>query len=112
MLLLNYNLTYKNIKSGRDTETYSAYSQYTSVDSLNTKDINNGIRFLHLNINSLAKNISLLEELMIHYKITPSITRVCGTKLNKNINLDSILLKKYSFSCQKQEELEYILKTP
>ena len=97
MLLLNYNLNYKTVISDTDTEPYSAYSQYTSADSLNTKNINNGLSFLHLNIRSLLKNISLLEELMILYKITPNIIGVCETKLNENINLDSILLNNYTF---------------
>ena len=97
LLLLNYNLTYKNVISDTDTEPYSAYSQYTSADSLNTKNINNGLSFLHLNIRSLLKNVSLLEELMISYKITPNIIGVCETKLNENINLDPILLNNYTF---------------
>ena len=97
LLLLNYNLTYKDVISDTDTEPYSAYSQYTSADSLNTKNINNGLSFLHLNIRSLLKNVSLLEELMISYKITPNIIGVCETKLNENINLDPILLNNYTF---------------
>ena len=97
LLLLNYNLTYKNVISDTDTEPYSAYSQYTSADSLNTKNINNGLSCLHLNIRSLLKNVSLLEELMISYKITPNIIGVCETKLNENINLDPILLNNYTF---------------
>ena len=34
---------------------------------------------------------------MISYKISPDIIGVCETKLNKNINIDSILLNKYTF---------------
>ena len=44
LLLLNYNVTYKNIKSETDSETqYSAYSQYTAADTLNTKYINDSL---------------------------------------------------------------------
>ena len=50
-------------------------------------------------LRSLSENISLLEELLLSYKISPAIIRVCETKLNKNVNLDSIQLNKYTCHC-------------
>ena len=99
LMLLNYNLAFKNIITDTCTEPHSAYTQYTSADKLDTKEVDNDFSFLHLNIRSLSKNISLLEELILSYKISPSIIGVCETKLNKNVDLDSIQLNKYTFHC-------------
>ena len=58
----------------------------------------NELSFLHVNIRSLTKNISLLEELLISFKISPDIVGICETKLNKNTNISSVLLHTYKFN--------------
>ena len=55
------------------------------------------LTFLHVNIRSLSKNKSLLEELMSSYNIFPDIIDVCETKLNKNSNIYLLSLENYSF---------------
>ena len=63
-MLLNYDPAFKNVVSDTCTEPHSAYAKYTSVDKLNTKEVNNDLISLHSNIRTLSKNISLLEELL------------------------------------------------
>ena len=96
-IFLNYSLTNENDISNIDTDPIAACSQYTSADTLKNKAVNKELSFLHVNIRSLSKNISLLEELMTSYRMLPDIIGICETKLNNNNILDLIMLNKYSF---------------
>ena len=40
LMLLNYDLAFKNNISDTYTEPHSAYVQYTSSDRINTKEVN------------------------------------------------------------------------
>ena len=61
LMLLNFDLAFENNISDTFSEPHSACVEYTSADRLNTKEVKNDLSFLHLNIRSLSKNISLLE---------------------------------------------------
>ena len=100
LLILNFCFTKESIKTNTRTGQSAAFAQYTSADNLinlNNKNIDNELSFLHVNIRSLTKNVSLLEELLFSYKILPDIIGISETKLNKNSNINSILLNGYKF---------------
>ena len=90
---LNYNLNSKGAKLYTDAEQYSAYSQYASADSLNANNLSNDLSIFTFKYKKVIKKMSLLKELLISYKISPDIIWLWETKLNKDSNLYSVLMK-------------------
>ena len=100
LFLINNNNLNKKFDLDVNIEPTVFSTQYISTDNLESK-VNrccndNSLTFLHINIRSLSKNKSLLEELMCSCNIFPDIIGICETKLNKNSNIDLISLKNYS----------------
>ena len=60
------------------------------------KNMDNDVCFLNVNIGSLSKLISLLEQLIVLYGTLLDKTGICETKLNKNSNVNSLFLNGYA----------------
>ena len=75
----------------------SQYSSTEDFESLINKDFKSSLSFLHINIRSLNKNKSQLEELMSSYKIIPDIIGISETKINKKTNTNFLSLTGYNF---------------
>ena len=75
-------------------------TQYISAEELELQRNNAlngiGLSFLHVNIRSLSKNKSFLEEIMSLFNIFQDIIGICETKLNTNSKIDLISLKNYN----------------
>ena len=98
-MISNNNLN-KNFVLDVNIEPTVFSTQYISTDNLESEENgccnDNSLTFLHINIRSLSKNKSLLEELMCSCNIFPDIKVIYETKLNKNSNIDLISLKNYN----------------
>ena len=84
--MLSYSILNKEYYFYTTTGPTVASSQYTSTDSfedLVDKGLKGDLSFLHVNTRSLKRNKSLLEELIISYRIMSDIIGVCETKLKK-----------------------------
>ena len=89
----------KNFDQENALENYIE-SKYYSVKKTGTlidrSRIKNVFSILHCNMQSLPKNILLLEELLCSLRETPNIIAVSETKLKEN-NLYNITLEGYTF---------------
>ena len=79
----NNNLNRKLNFNNQQTNQYISTEELESQEKKNLND--RGLRFLHVNIKSFNKNISLLKELMSKCNIFPDTIGICETKLNNKI---------------------------
>ena len=102
LFMINNSISNKknnfNIQTGLIV-TGSQYSCSDDFESLLDKDLKGSLSFLHINIRSLNKNKSKLEELTSSYKIIPDIIGIIKTKINKNTDTNCLLLTGYNFHC-------------
>ena len=87
----NYNIQTGPIVMG------SQYSSTEDFESLLNNDFKGSLSFLHINIRSLNKNKSQLEELMSSYNIIPDIIGISETKINKKTNTNFLSITGYNF---------------
>ena len=81
-------------KFNSNTESTVFSTQYISTKNFDDKNHNDkSLSLLDINIISLSKNKSLLEELMSSYNMFQDIIGLCETKLNKISNIDLIPMK-------------------
>ena len=93
LFVINNSISNKkfNIQTG-PIVTKTQYSCSDDFENIIDKYFKGSLSFLHINIRSLNKNKSKLEELMFSYKIIPDIIGISETKINKNTDTNFLSL--------------------